>query len=184
MSEQLQHRRGTAAQVAAFTGAQGEIVADTTNNRLVLQDGATAGGFAAAKLSEVPLAANALNTLASGANGANLQLGVLEFAVSSLSGATVTAATQIPANCIVLAVGCRVTTAITGAASFSVGVSGTPGQFGSALAIAAGSINYGLIGPTAFYSATSLVLTAAGGNFSGGAVRLSIHYILCGPSTS
>lgn len=53
MSEQLQLRRGTAAQVQSFTGAQGEAVVDTSNNQLVIQDGATAGGFAAAKLSEV-----------------------------------------------------------------------------------------------------------------------------------
>jgi hypothetical protein len=53
VSEQLQLRRGTATQVAAFTGAQGEIVVDTTNNRAIVQDGATAGGFAAAKLAEV-----------------------------------------------------------------------------------------------------------------------------------
>jgi hypothetical protein len=53
MSEQLQLRRGTATQVASFVGAQGEVIVDTTSNRLVLQDGATAGGFAAAKLSEV-----------------------------------------------------------------------------------------------------------------------------------
>ena len=39
MSEQLQLRRGTATQVAAFTGAQGEVVVDTTNNRLVVNDG-------------------------------------------------------------------------------------------------------------------------------------------------
>ena len=44
MSEQLQLRRGTATQVAAFTGAQGEVVIDTTNNRLVINDGVTAGG--------------------------------------------------------------------------------------------------------------------------------------------
>jgi hypothetical protein len=50
---QVQYRRGTASQVAAFTGAQGEMAVDTTNNRVVVQDGATAGGFAAAKLSEV-----------------------------------------------------------------------------------------------------------------------------------
>ena len=31
----------------------GDVVIDTTNNRLVVQDGSTAGGFAAAKLSEV-----------------------------------------------------------------------------------------------------------------------------------
>ena len=53
MSEQLQLRRGTASQVAAFTGAAGETVIDTTNNRLVVNDGATAGGFPAARLSEV-----------------------------------------------------------------------------------------------------------------------------------
>jgi hypothetical protein len=52
-TEQVQLRRGTAAQIAAFTPAQGELVADTTNNRLVLGDGATAGGFAAPKLAEV-----------------------------------------------------------------------------------------------------------------------------------
>lgn len=41
---QMQLRRGTAAQMTTFTGAQGELTADTTNNRLVLHDGTTAGG--------------------------------------------------------------------------------------------------------------------------------------------
>jgi len=45
MSEQLQLRRGTASQVAAFTGAQGELAVDTTNNVLHVNDGATAGGW-------------------------------------------------------------------------------------------------------------------------------------------
>jgi hypothetical protein len=57
LSEQLQLRRGTSAQVATFTGAQGEIVVDTGANRLVVQDGVTPGGFAAAKLSEAITAA-------------------------------------------------------------------------------------------------------------------------------
>ena len=50
---QVQYRRGTQAQIAAFTGAAGEINVDTTNNRVVVQDGATAGGWPAAKLSEI-----------------------------------------------------------------------------------------------------------------------------------
>ena len=50
---QVQYRRGTAAQVASFTGAQGELIVDTTDNRVVVQDGSTAGGWPAAKLSEV-----------------------------------------------------------------------------------------------------------------------------------
>lgn len=53
MSEQLQLRRGSAAQVLSFTGAQGEIVIDTTNKRVVVQDGVTGGGIAAAKLADV-----------------------------------------------------------------------------------------------------------------------------------
>lgn len=53
MSQILQLRQGTSTQVAAFTGAIGEVVVDTTNNRLVLQDGTTPGGWPAAKLSEI-----------------------------------------------------------------------------------------------------------------------------------
>ncbi len=49
---QVQYRRDSAANVASFTGAAGEMVIDTTNNRVVVQDGSTAGGFPAAKLSE------------------------------------------------------------------------------------------------------------------------------------
>jgi hypothetical protein len=53
MSEQLRLRGDTAANVAAYTGPQRETVVDTTNNRLVVQDGVTPGGWPAAKLSEV-----------------------------------------------------------------------------------------------------------------------------------
>ena len=282
MSEQLQLRRGASAQIAAFTGAQGEVVADTTNNRLVLQDGATAGGFPAAKLAEVvtntrvavsdaaytalvsdrmvayvaltaarivtlpaaaayptgtrllvidetgncsatntiTLAASgadkvngaasaalntpygavavesngvgawtivdqtsapALVTLAAGAFGASVQFGVLETLVA-LAGASTTAPVAIPSNCIVFAVGARVVAAVSGAPSFSVGVAGNVSQFGSSLSIALGAINYGLIGPTAFYAATPLVVTATSGSFTAGSVRLSIHYALMAPS--
>jgi hypothetical protein len=52
------------------------------------------------------------------------------------------------------------------------------------LSISAGSTNYGLIGPTAFYSATTLTITATGGSFSGGQVRLSIAYMLANPSAA
>jgi hypothetical protein len=50
---QVQYRRGSSSQVAAFVGAAGEMVIDTTANRVVVQDGATAGGWSAAKLAEV-----------------------------------------------------------------------------------------------------------------------------------
>lgn len=191
MSEQLQLRRGTAAQIATFTGAQGEVVIDMTNNRLVVQDGATAGGFPAAKLSDIAVVGE-LTTLAQGANGSKIQCGTLEQELTALSGASVTSTIQIPNRAIVLAVAVYVVTAITGATSFNVdattassGGSGTTsGQFGSNLGISAGSSNIGVIGPTAWYAASTITLTANGGNFTAGAVRIAIQYLLCGAPTS
>lgn len=52
MSVQVKRRRDTAANVAAYTGAQGELIVDTTNNRVTVHDGVTPGGWAAAKLSD------------------------------------------------------------------------------------------------------------------------------------
>lgn len=45
MPTQVQFRRGNTAQVAAFTGAVGELVIDTDKDTVVVQDGAKAGGF-------------------------------------------------------------------------------------------------------------------------------------------
>jgi hypothetical protein len=45
MSTQVQYRRGSNVQVAAFTGALGELVIDTTNHVVVVNDGTTVGGF-------------------------------------------------------------------------------------------------------------------------------------------
>jgi hypothetical protein len=45
MSTQVQYRRGSGAQVAAFTGALGEMVVDTTNWVLNVADGVTVGGY-------------------------------------------------------------------------------------------------------------------------------------------
>jgi hypothetical protein len=40
------------------------------------------------------------------------------------------------------------------------------------------------IGPGPFFSATSLIVTAAGSNFTGEALRLAIVYLSFGPPTS
>ncbi len=127
---------------------------------------------------------DSFNTVASAPNGAATQFAVIESLVSGLSGASVTGP-SIPANSIVFAVGARVLTAITGAAAYEVGYGSgaTLSAFGSSLGIAAGSTNYGLIGPTAFYSATPLILTGTG-SFTAGAVRLSIHLMFANPSAS
>jgi len=180
---QVQYRRGTASQVASFTGAQGELVVDTTNNRVVVQDGATAGGFAAAKLTDV-------GTVTAG-HGSTIQIGVIEDLITC-SGASSVSTAAIPNRAIVCAVSTYVVAAITGASSFNVdattsasGGAGTAaGQFGASLGVAAGSNNSGVIGPTAWYASSTIKLTAQGGSFAGGSVRVAIQYILCGVPAS
>lgn len=53
MADQLQLRRGTTSQNLGFTGAQGEVIVDTTLNALVVHNGITAGGFYAATAKQV-----------------------------------------------------------------------------------------------------------------------------------
>lgn len=48
MATQVQWRRGTTAQVNAFTGAVGEIAVDTQTHQIAVQDGITAGGYRSA----------------------------------------------------------------------------------------------------------------------------------------
>jgi hypothetical protein len=53
MSEQLQLRRGTAAQIATNTPQAGEVWVDTDHTRIVVGDGSTVGGFAVPRMMEV-----------------------------------------------------------------------------------------------------------------------------------
>ena len=129
------------------------------------------------------IAPAALATLAQGPAGAQVQFGVLEQLVT-LSGASTSSTIQIPNRAIVFAVSARTVTAVTGAPSYGVGVSGNATQFGGALGIAAGSTNSGIIGPTGFYSPTPLVITPTSGSFTGGTVRIAIQYALFPVPTS
>ena len=44
MTKQVQLRRGTTAQLSSVTGAEGEVIVDTTKDTLTVHDGYTAGG--------------------------------------------------------------------------------------------------------------------------------------------
>jgi hypothetical protein len=118
--------------------------------------------------------------VAKGALGSTTGVAVLEQTVSGLSGAAVTSSIEIPNRAIVLGVSTRVVTPITGAASFDCGIAGEANKFGATLGIVAGSTNVGVIGPQAFYANTPIVLTARGGSFTGGAVRIAIHHLTLG----
>ena len=111
-------------------------------------------------------------------NGASLQMEIAEELLSGLSGASVDTTIVIPNRCVLLGVSTRTVTTITGAPSYHCGpTGGTVDAYGNSLGIASGSTNIGVIGPTAFYSDTTVTLTSTGGNFTGGAARVSIQYI-------
>lgn len=64
MSRQVQIRRGTTSEHAAFTGAQGELSYNTTTKRLHTHDGSTVGGAVHALLSEMQAADTAVGDAA------------------------------------------------------------------------------------------------------------------------
>jgi hypothetical protein len=100
--------------------------------------------------------------------------------LTGLSGATATATGLIPTRCVCVGVTSKVSTAITGATSFDCGDGTTADRFGGTLGIALDSENIGVLGPFATYSATDVVLTANGGNFTAGAVILVAHVLEMG----
>ncbi len=97
----------------------------------------------------------------------------------TLAGAFVDTADTafIPDRAIVLGVASRTTLAITGATSYGVGIVGNTTQFGNLLGAGLNSTNNGVIGPTAFYADTKVRITANGGNFTAGKVRLIVYFL-------
>lgn len=111
--------------------------------------------------------------------GGSFGLRAIDVALDLSGSETITAANMIPTRSIVFGVTSKVQTAITGPSSFQVGFSGELSKFGGSLGVAAGSSNIGVVGPSAVYSPTSVVVTAGDGStpFTGGQVHLSASII-------
>lgn len=152
----------------------GWLAWDAANGQLLVWTGSAWIGLDAAM---GLLSRTASVRIAEAPAGSATDMLVTEELLSGLSGALVTSSITIPDRAIVLAVSVRTVTAITGATSFDCGISGETAKFGGSLGIAADSTNVGTIGPEAFYAATPIVLTANGGSFTAGAVRIAIHYL-------
>jgi len=165
---------------AATSGITLDVTRNTgTNNNAAIDNVAMLGsgtGSSAAPAADV--------TIAQSLSGAAIGMHVTEELLTGLSGASVTSTITIPDRAIVFGVSSRTVTAITGATSYDCGISGQAAKFGGALGVAVSSTNVGVIGPEAFYGATPIVLTANGGNFTGGDVRIAIQYLLPTAPTS
>ena len=77
----VQFRRGTTAQNNAFTGSNGELSIDTTDGRLVIHDGSTAGGTRQALASET-----IFRVVGDDSTGLYLQGGTDELRISGGNG--------------------------------------------------------------------------------------------------
>lgn len=147
--------------------AEGVLAWVKDENQIVAFDGAA----------WTPLSATFRSTVAAASPGlANTRLELLEEELT-LSGASTPTTIAIPNRAIVLAVSTRTTVAITGAAAYDCGVAGEASKFGGSLGVAKNSSNVGVVGPTAYYADTPVVLTAVGGSFVGGKVRVAIHVL-------
>lgn len=122
-----------------------------------------------------------VSPLAASAHGAAIEARVLQEDVA-LSGSTVSTTMAIPDRAILLGVSTRTVSTVAGATSYDCGTASERTKFGGALGIAAGSSNMGVIGPTAFYAATPVRLSANGGAFTGGTVRVALHILFCPPA--
>ena len=150
------------------------------SGRLLVFDGASWSPFVAS-LSESNTFL-APQTFAS-AHNASLKLDIIEEELA-LSGASATSSLSIPNGSISFGVSERVTEAVTGASSFKVGIPGETAKFGDLLGLSPGSTNFGIIGPTAFYADTPVVVSANGADFTGGKLRLAIHVLRVTPPQS
>lgn len=117
------------------------------------------------------------NALAFSPQNAAMQAQVIEFDFDLTAGAFAVTGPVIPASSVVFGVTGRVITAISGTLSeWELGVPGSDARYGSGLGMAAGSWLRGITGqPLTYYSPTALKLTATGGDFAAGTVRLAIH---------
>lgn len=128
----------------------------------------------------VPEGGSASRTVASSAHGASLSLSVLEEDIATTSGSYIESTIEIPNRAIVFGVCCRTITNVGGVTSYDCGLGAGQSQFGGSLGITAGASNAGVIGPQAFYTPTKIGLSANGGSFSAGLVRVAIHFLEAG----
>lgn len=114
---------------------------------------------------------------------AHARFEAVEFDHVIAPGSVSVTAFSIPQFAMVLAVTGRIRSAITGTLTgWDLGVAGATDRYSSGLGLAQGSWLVGITGaPVTYYAPTPLVLTAQGGDFAGGEVRLVVHYFLATP---
>ena len=123
------------------------------------------------------------STLAATPSGAATAFVISEADFSITAGASLTTPTLIPSHSLLFGVTARVLDPITGSLStWRLGDQNDDARFATGLGPETGSHAHGISSPPmAYYADTPLVLTAEGGDFAGGVVRLAAHYMRLTP---
>lgn len=109
-------------------------------------------------------------------SGAGVAMTSQDVDVPLTPGASVTTPVVIAPRAIVFGVTGRVVDPITGTAThWDLGVAGDAGRFGTGLGLPLNSWVNGPAAPIVYWDPTALVITARGGVFAGGMVRLTLH---------
>ena len=111
--------------------------------------------------------------------GGGLCAGMAEAEVVTAGGGTVDSTLDIPGGVMVIGCTARVVEAITGTLqSWTLGTADGPDRFGRNLGKGQGSWARGMLSqPMTYYDPANLKLTATGGVFSGGRVKLAAHWL-------
>lgn len=113
-------------------------------------------------------------------SGAGTNWRIVEIDHVIAAGAISATVNAIPNGAQVIGVTGRVIAAITGSgvSSWKLGVAGADNRYGAGLGLGLNSWAKGLSGqPLTYYADTPLLLSADAGSFSGGTVRLAVHYV-------
>ncbi len=95
----------------------------------------------------------------------------------TVSSANIDTTLVLPDRNSVMAVNVRVLTEITGATSFSVGISGDTARYGSGIGVGQDSTNIGMTyNLITYYADTPIKLTSSGGSFTAEVVRVTVQY--------
>jgi hypothetical protein len=170
MATQVQYRRGTNAQNAAFTGALAEITVDTTNGTLRVHDGITAGGSNIATVAYVTSQISALSSNSISSGTSNVRVFANGNVVTSVAGT---------ANVLnVTSTGAIITgdLSVTGNATLSGNILGDRIQNGTTIIdiqTANGNANISVAGTSnvAVFASTGVFITgvnSVSGNITGG----------------
>lgn len=111
-------------------------------------------------------------------NGANSRFAVEEVEFVLGAGGAQNVGLTIPATSMIFACSARVVNDITGdATSWTLDIEDGSVTFGTGMGMLAGSYCSGLLSnPTAIYSDKEVRISPVGGNFTGGTLRVSVHY--------